>query len=52
MGGLSDQQIAAVLTFARKEFAQDTSPVTADEVKAVRAKTAARQTPWTAEELR
>lgn len=48
---LSDEKIAAVLTYVRKTFANGAGAVTPDEVKAVRAATAARTTPWTAEEL-
>ena len=48
---LSDEKIAAVLTYIRKSFAGGAGPVSIDEVKAVRASTAKRTTPWTAEEL-
>jgi mono/diheme cytochrome c family protein len=48
---LSDEKIAAVLTYVRKTFANGAGAVTPDEVKAVRAATAKRATPWTAEEL-
>jgi mono/diheme cytochrome c family protein len=48
---LSDEKIAAVLTYVRKTFAGGAGPVSVDEVKSVRAATAKRQTPWTAEEL-
>lgn len=48
---LSDEKIAAVLTYVRKTFANGAGAVTPDEVKAVRAATAQRTTPWTAEEL-
>jgi mono/diheme cytochrome c family protein len=48
---LSDEKIAAVLTYVRKTFANGAGPVSVDEVKAVRAATAKRTTPWTAEEL-
>jgi len=52
LGGLSDEQIADVLTFVRKEFGAKAFAVSADEVKKVRAATANRVEPWTAEELR
>jgi glucose/arabinose dehydrogenase/mono/diheme cytochrome c family protein len=52
MAGLEDQQIAEVLTYIRSEFAQTPKAVTAAEVKAVRAATANRETPWTAAELK
>jgi mono/diheme cytochrome c family protein len=48
---LSDEKIAAALTYVRKNFANGAGAVTPDEVKAVRAATAKRVTPWTAEEL-
>ena len=48
---LSDEKIAAVLTYVRKAFAGGAGAVTPDEVKAVRAATAKRATPWTADEL-
>ena len=48
---LSDEKIAAALTYVRKTFANGAGAVTADEVKAVRAATAQRVTPWTAAEL-
>jgi mono/diheme cytochrome c family protein len=52
LGGLTDKQIADVLTFVRKEFGATASAVSANEVKKVRAATANRVEPWTAEELR
>ena len=51
MGGLTDEQIADVLTFVRSTYGQQAPPVTAADVKAVRAATVVRQTPWTAAEL-
>ena len=48
---LSDEKIAAVLTYVRKTFANGAGPVSVDEVKSVRAATAKRMTPWTADEL-
>ena len=52
MGGLTDEQIAEVLTFVRSSYGQQASPVTAAEVKSVRSATASRQAPWTAGELK
>ena len=52
MGGLTDEQIADVLSFVRSGFGQQAPPVTAAEVKAVRATTTGRQLPWTAAELK
>jgi mono/diheme cytochrome c family protein len=52
LGGLTDEQIADVLTFVRASYGQQSSPVTTVEVKAVRAATGKRETPWTEAELR
>jgi mono/diheme cytochrome c family protein len=52
---LNDEQIAAVITFVRtqKEWGNTASPVTPEEVAAIRAKTKARSAagPWTVAEL-
>jgi mono/diheme cytochrome c family protein/glucose/arabinose dehydrogenase len=48
---LSDDQIAAVLTYIRREWGQDGSPVDAATVKQVRAMTADRTRPWKHDEL-
>jgi mono/diheme cytochrome c family protein len=48
---LNDDQIAAVLTYIRREWGQTGSPVDRDEIRAVRALTAGRARPWTNEEL-
>jgi mono/diheme cytochrome c family protein len=47
----SDDQIAAVLTYVRREWGQSGAPVTAATVKAVRATTSGRTRPWTEKEL-
>ena len=49
---LNDQQIADVLTYARQTWSNDAPPVTAETVKATRAKNADRKLPWTATELK
>lgn len=49
--GLSDDQIAAALTYIRREWAHTASPVDATTVKEIRTATAGRARPWTAEEL-
>jgi mono/diheme cytochrome c family protein/glucose/arabinose dehydrogenase len=49
--GLSDEQIAAVLTYVRREWSQTGSPVDPATVKEVRPLTAGRTRPWTADEL-
>jgi mono/diheme cytochrome c family protein len=51
MGGLTDSQIADVLTFVRGAYGQGAPPVTADDVQSIRAATADRTAPWTALEL-
>jgi mono/diheme cytochrome c family protein len=48
---LSDDQIAGVLTYIRREWGQDGSPVEPGLVKDVRALTAGRTRPWTNPEL-
>lgn len=51
-GVLNDDDLAATLTYARSQWGNRAAPVTAAQVKAVRAKLAARTTPFTAAELR
>jgi mono/diheme cytochrome c family protein len=41
--GLSDEEIAAVLTYVRNSFGNGASPITPDKVKAVRAATAKQE---------
>jgi mono/diheme cytochrome c family protein len=48
---LSDDQIAGVLTYIRREWGQTGTSVDAASVKTVRAQTAARTRPWTNDEL-
>jgi mono/diheme cytochrome c family protein/glucose/arabinose dehydrogenase len=48
---LNDDQIAAVLTYIRREWGQPGSPVDPATVKGIRAVTADRNRPWTNEEL-
>jgi mono/diheme cytochrome c family protein/HEAT repeat protein len=48
---LSDDQVAAVLTYIRREWGQTGSPVDAALVKNTRAATARRTSPWTDAEL-
>jgi mono/diheme cytochrome c family protein len=48
---LSDEQIAAVLTYIRREWGQPGAPVEGSTVKEVRALTAGRARPWTNDEL-
>jgi mono/diheme cytochrome c family protein len=50
--GLSDAQIAEVLTYVRNSFGNSSGPVSPAQVEALRAAYADRAMPWTAEELR
>ena len=49
---ITDDQIASVLTYIRREWGQDGTPVDPATVKSVRALTADRTRPWTNDELR
>jgi len=51
VAGLSDGDIADVVTYVRNSFGNTGSVVTEDDVKAIKAKYADRKTPWTAEEF-
>jgi mono/diheme cytochrome c family protein/glucose/arabinose dehydrogenase len=48
---LTDDQIASVLTYVRREWGQAGDPVDPGTVEAVRAQTATRTRPWTDDEL-
>jgi len=48
---LTDEQIANVLTYVRREWGQPSTPVDADTVKAVRTLSIGRSRPWTDDEL-
>jgi mono/diheme cytochrome c family protein len=48
---LTDDQIANVLTYVRREWGHTASPVTPELVREQRTATAARNRPWTNEEL-
>jgi mono/diheme cytochrome c family protein/glucose/arabinose dehydrogenase len=50
-GALSDEQIAAVLTYIRREWGQTASPVAPEEVQEIRGLTKTRRRPWTDAEL-
>ena len=50
-GVLSDEQIAAVLTYVRREWGQTGSPIDPETVTQVRPLTAERTRPWTNDEL-
>jgi putative membrane-bound dehydrogenase-like protein len=51
MSGMSDQEIAQVLTYIRKEFGNGAPAVAPEKVAETRAEFSARTSPWTAEEL-
>jgi mono/diheme cytochrome c family protein len=48
---LTDEQLASVLTYIRREWGQTGSPVTPAEAAAIRVETAGRPRPWTEAEL-
>ena len=48
---MTDEQIAAVLTYVRREWGQTGSAIQAATVKDIRGATAGRARPWTVEEL-
>jgi mono/diheme cytochrome c family protein len=48
---ITDEQIAAVLTYIRREWGQTAPAIEAATVKAIRTATTGRARPWTAEEL-
>jgi mono/diheme cytochrome c family protein/glucose/arabinose dehydrogenase len=50
-GSFSDEQIAGILTYIRRDWEQGASPVTPATIKAVRAATAERHGAWTDAEL-
>lgn len=52
LSALTDDEIASVLTYVRREWGHTASAVAPDEVKEVRGLTKLRTRPWSAEELR
>jgi mono/diheme cytochrome c family protein len=52
LAGLTDDEIASVLTYARRQWGNTASAVDPDEVKEIRGLTKLRTRPWSAEELR
>jgi hypothetical protein len=48
---LSDEDLAATLTYIRQSWGNKAPAVSPDQVKAVRAQLTGRTQPWTAEEL-
>ena len=51
LGGLTDEQVADVLTFVRGTFGPNAAPVKAAEVQAIRAAAGSREAAWTESEL-
>ena len=51
LGALDDDNIAAVLTYLRRAWGHESSPVSAAQVQAVRSETQRREEPWTEPEL-
>ncbi len=51
-GQLADHEIAAALSWARTQWGNSAPPVARDEVTALRARFAARSSPWSPAELR
>jgi len=49
---LKDEEIAAVVTYIRTQWGNNTGPLTAAEVKELREKYKDKTTPWSAEELK
>ena len=48
---MSDEQVAAVLTYIRRSWGNDASPVSVEQVEEERGEAGSRQQPWTEEEL-
>lgn len=51
MGSLDDQQLAAILTYIRRAWGHQAGPVSPEILASVRAASAGRRAPWTANEL-
>lgn len=49
---LADEDIAGVLTYIRREWDHNASPVSSNDITKIRAAVAARTTPWTSDELK
>jgi len=50
-GSMSDEQIASVLTYVRREWGHTATPVAPDDVREIRGLTKTRTRPWTDPEL-
>jgi mono/diheme cytochrome c family protein len=51
MGMFDDEQIAAILTYVRREWGNTAAPVEPKTVKQIRTETASRQEAWSQAEL-
>jgi mono/diheme cytochrome c family protein/glucose/arabinose dehydrogenase len=51
LAALADEQIAAILTYVRRSWGHESSPVTPGEVQSVRGETRQREEPWNEAEL-
>ena len=51
LAALEDEKIAAILTYIRRAWGHEASPVSAGEVQAVRSETRLRDEPWTEADL-
>jgi mono/diheme cytochrome c family protein/glucose/arabinose dehydrogenase len=51
MGIFGDEQLAAILTYIRREWEHGADPISPEQVKAIRAAESKRQDSWTQEEL-
>ena len=50
-GALTDEQIAAVMTYIRRDWGHQADPVNAEFVREIRGQTTGRSSPWTDDEL-
>lgn len=51
LGALDDETIAAILTYVRKSWGNDASPISPDTVQSIRSLVSQRDEPWSEEEL-
>jgi mono/diheme cytochrome c family protein len=51
LASLDDDQLAAILTYVRRSWGHESSPISAAQVQAVRSETTLREEPWTEAEL-
>jgi mono/diheme cytochrome c family protein len=51
LGGLEDAQIAAILSYIRRDWGHAGPPVSPAQITAIRDQTQSREIPWTQEQL-